>query len=259
MRIKSLIFKTVKRMGLGYPFLKGILFFKGRLGIKSRSYPGLHTFYKQFITPESLVFDIGANLGDRTEVFLDSGKKVVSVEPNPELAKILRMRFSGRPNFELVNKGCGARNEFQEFSIGSNHLLSSFSTEFMDHKKKLTEQVGWSRKIKVEIVTLDDLVSNYGIPQFCKIDVEGYEEQVFQGLTQKIGCISYEFNSPTFNSQTEWCAKKLAGLGYHEFNISFAESLKLEFNKWIPLDELVHFIQTTPKMSTASYGDVYAR
>jgi hypothetical protein len=39
----------------------------------------------------------------------------------------------------------------------------------------------WSARIVVQIRTLDEIIAEYGVLDFCKIDVEGYEEQVLGG------------------------------------------------------------------------------
>src|SRR5271154_272335 len=45
---------------------------------------GLETrFYKQFIKPGDLVFDVGANIGVKTAAFLAAGARVIAVEPVP--------------------------------------------------------------------------------------------------------------------------------------------------------------------------------
>ena len=40
-------------------------------------------FYSQFIKKGDLVFDVGANLGNRTKIFLKLGARVVAIEPQP--------------------------------------------------------------------------------------------------------------------------------------------------------------------------------
>ncbi len=39
------------------------------------------SFYRQFIDPDDIVFDVGANMGNRSKIFSKLGKKVVGVEP----------------------------------------------------------------------------------------------------------------------------------------------------------------------------------
>ena len=51
------------------------------------------SFYSQFLNPNTLCFDIGANIGNRTEIFLTLGARVIAVEPQKECAKMLRLRF----------------------------------------------------------------------------------------------------------------------------------------------------------------------
>ena len=51
--------------------------------------------YSSFVREHALVFDIGAHVGDRVGSFRRLGCRVVAVEPQPRLIRILR-RFYGR-------------------------------------------------------------------------------------------------------------------------------------------------------------------
>src|SRR4051812_3600969 len=57
--------------------------------------PAMDRLYAQFVQPGDLVFDIGAHVGDRIASFRRLGARVVAVEPQPALAKTLRL-FYGR-------------------------------------------------------------------------------------------------------------------------------------------------------------------
>lgn len=50
----------------------------------------------------------------------------------------------------------------------------------------------YDKKEKVQVVTLDDLIKEYGLPKYCKIDVEGFEWKVLKGLTRPIPYVSIE-------------------------------------------------------------------
>ena len=50
------------------------------------------SFYSNFISSNDLCFDIGANIGSKTEAFLAIGASVVAVEPQPDLAREIRAR-----------------------------------------------------------------------------------------------------------------------------------------------------------------------
>jgi FkbM family methyltransferase len=51
--------------------------------------------------------------------------------------------------------------------------------------------------IQVPVMTLDQAIDRYGLPQFCKIDVEGYEMEVLRGLSHAIPFLTIRgFNPP---------------------------------------------------------------
>ena len=53
----------------------------------------LDAFHRRFLGPGDLAFDIGAHVGDRTASFRRLGARVVAVEPQPRLARLLRLLF----------------------------------------------------------------------------------------------------------------------------------------------------------------------
>jgi FkbM family methyltransferase len=206
------------------------------------------------LNPADLVFDIGANLGDKTEWFASKGLAVVAVEPQPEILDQLISRFKGLLNVTICPFGVGRKRERLEMSISTHgHVLSTFA----DHwKKGRFSQVDWDRRAEVQIVTLDDLVSEYGMPKYCKVDVEGYEREVIGGLSQKIGIISYEFTNEYMEHAYE-CLDRLKLLGYCKFNISLGESEKFNFLQWLSSDDLIDEISLLRGQEDL-WGDIYA-
>ena len=53
----------------------------------------LDKFHKKFLDKESMIFDLGANLGDKTHIFLKFSKKVICYEPENKMFNILSHRF----------------------------------------------------------------------------------------------------------------------------------------------------------------------
>src|SRR5262252_2022118 len=50
-------------------------------------------FYRNFIKPGDLVFDVGAHVGDRIGAFRRLGARVVAIEPQPALVRTLRLIY----------------------------------------------------------------------------------------------------------------------------------------------------------------------
>jgi hypothetical protein len=53
----------------------------------------LDDFHRRFLEQGDCAFDIGAHVGDRTASFLRLGAQAIAVEPQPELAALLRRIF----------------------------------------------------------------------------------------------------------------------------------------------------------------------
>ncbi len=66
------------------------------------------SFYKQFITSGDLCFDIGANIGERTNCFLQLNARVVAVEPQSSCMIQLNKKFYLNKKVNLIKKAVGA-------------------------------------------------------------------------------------------------------------------------------------------------------
>mgnify|MGYP002779833542 CR=1 FL=1 len=145
-------------------------------------------FYSQFVKPGDLVFDIGANAGYKTEIFLQCGARVVSAEPNPLCLRVLQYEFGRHPQVSLVGKAVGA-----EEGTLPMHIRGLSTTSSLLHDWEPLRLEGESERVDVEVTTLDRLIAEYGRPSFIKIDVEGFEEQVLAGLSSPVPYLSFEY------------------------------------------------------------------
>ena len=62
----------------------------------------------QFAEPEDLCYELDVNLGNRTEIFLSPGARVVVIEPLEEYEEYLEKRFCAQPVIVLVKKAVGS-------------------------------------------------------------------------------------------------------------------------------------------------------
>ena len=210
----------------------------------------------QTVGPDDVVFDIGANLGDKSAWFLGRGARVVCVEPQPALIAHLKSRFAGEQNISVVGKGVGDTPGILTMSINrAAPVLSTFSQVWKSGR--FSGQV-WDDAVEVEITTLDALIKEYGNPTYTKIDVEGFEKNVVRGLSTKTGTLSVEFTGEFIKEAVE-IAHLLHDRGYDLFNISLGESDTFSNESWLAMDEICTLIIQLASESDAVWGDLYAR
>ncbi|MBA7584533.1 hypothetical protein ES708_26488 [subsurface metagenome] len=214
-------------------------------------------FYSYFINEGDICFDIGANYGNRTEVLLTLGAKVIAIEPQPDVARFLKRKFGKRIIIEQI--AIGRDCETKDMYISNAATISSLSSEWIEKIKQTRFQNhNWNKKIKVELKTLDYLIDKYGIPIFCKIDVEGFELEVFKGLSQPIKNLSYEFAFPEFTDKALECIERLEEIGKFECNYSKDETMLLGLENWMDPDKFKQKIKNL-LLEGVNWGDIYIR
>lgn len=215
-------------------------------------------FYSTLIKPGDLCFDVGANTGNRTAIFLSLGAKVVSIEPQPACVEKLYQKFGNQ--ITVIAKGLGAEEGVLPMHINDVSTLSSFSEEWITKMQEdRFSQYKWSETVLVPITTLDLLINQYGIPSFCKIDVEGFELQVLRGLTQAIPMISFEYAVPEAKSNLLEVIKRLDSLAPDvSFNYSTGESMLMKLPEFIRLAQFKELINTSA-FELSRFGDVYVK
>ncbi|HOW36322.1 MAG TPA: FkbM family methyltransferase [Candidatus Omnitrophota bacterium] len=223
------------------------------------SNPRILNFYSQLVKQGSLCFDIGANIGRKTDIFLKLGARVIAVEPNPECVGFLKRKYRFNKRVVIINKAMDSQEGEKDLYACEANSLSSLSKEWIDETKAKGryKDFKWDKKMKVATTTLDQLVAEYGKPDYCKIDVEGYEINVLRGLTQPIPVISFEFAPENMGTMPE-CIKRLSDMGSAVFNISLGETLvKFVLPQWVPSQEIAEILN--PEHPQYQYGEIYAR
>lgn len=214
-------------------------------------------FYRQFISPGDLVFDVGANTGNRTKVFAKIGATVIAIEPQPACADFLADAFGSIPNVVLVRAALGAAPGRAELGLSDTTELASMSQNWMAAVTASGRFRGerWSDSVTVDVVTLDHLIATYGRPSFVKIDVEGFESQVLAGLSSAVRALSFEL-TPEYLDNALACIDRLAALGPVRFQLSVGESMQFRLPDWVDADALRQAVRALP---ATDFGDVYAR
>jgi len=214
------------------------------------------SFYKKLVGKNNLFFDIGANVGDKTEKFLNVGVRVVSVEPQTECVKILKDKFLNNKNVIIVDKCLGSELKEIKLKICSkSNVVSTVADHWQQGRCK--GEV-FDKEEVVQMIRLDDIIKEHGVPDYCKIDVEGYEYEVISGLSSKIPCLSFEFTSEFFG-HAEKCLAKLDKLGFKYFNYALDENPDFQLFRWVDIPSLVKDIRWNINRDDKLWGDIYAR
>jgi FkbM family methyltransferase len=218
---------------------------------RRRSRRNRMAFYRDFVRPGELAFDVGANIGNRSEVFLALGARVVAVDPQPLCATTLAKRFGRHRNFTLLRTGLAREAGTATLHLASSHVLASMSTEFINRSRYKGN--AWAGHQQVRVTTLDSMVAVFGIPDFCKIDVEGFEYEVLQGLSSAIPALSFEFN-PAMRDMTVRCLDHLDSMANYLYAFSPGETMR-PADDWFDHDRAVS-MALDPDLP---WGDFYAR
>ena len=128
---------------------------------------------------EEIIFDIGSNNGDDIPYYLAKARKVIAVEANPSLCKLIQKRFQAAINegkLVIENSAITASQEEETdfFIHKQHHVLSSLAI-------KAAEESLYTR-IKVGTTNIKNLIIKHGEPYYVKIDIEGSDEAILQSF-----------------------------------------------------------------------------
>jgi FkbM family methyltransferase len=217
----------------------------------------MRDFYSELLPKSALVFDIGANIGTMTRVFLSLGARVIAVEPNPDCARHIELTTPGN-SVEVLQAAAGETNGLAVLKVSDRKdKMSSLSNEWREAvSRENADYAGmWKREVTVPTITLDALIQRYGEPWYIKIDVEGYEEQVVKGLSQCPSLLSFEFSRVFL----EPALKALDGAIFDDavFNYTLVDPVQFELRDWVGRDEVRSAILGL--RDGAGLGDIFVK
>lgn len=229
--------------------------------VEKEEYARRKIFYGSFLEKGDLVFDVGANFGNRVSPLLAVGARVVAVEPQDFCAKYLQKKFGS--SIELVREGLSEKEEVREFFVSNAHTVSSFNQEWIDKMKEgrfKDSGAEWKKAGEIRMTTLDNLITKYGEPAFIKIDVEGFELEVLKGLSRPVKMLSIEYAVPDHLELVNNCMDRIREIyGENiECNYSTGESARWKLDGWLGYDEMREHI-ASEKFIKTSFGDIYVR
>jgi hypothetical protein len=216
-------------------------------------------FYQNFIKPGDLVYDVGANMGNRSKIFVKLQAKVIAFEPQKKCIEYLESFFKKERNFVLSKKALGIKEGEEIMFLSDATVLSTLSRQWLravDQSGRFN-QYKWNETQSVQVTTLNKAIQEFGIPSFVKIDVEGYELEVLSGLSEPINCISIEFAAENIDN-TFKCIDYINSLSSKIiFQISLGESMKFHLTSWVSIQEVKKILSDLVVEKELAWGDIY--
>jgi FkbM family methyltransferase len=145
--------------------------------------PQMVTLFDALLQPEDTVLDIGANIGCTAILFGSRSRRVLGFEPSPSTYAFLRKNIaaSGLTNVAAYNVGLGKTAGRFELTFAADNRSGGFVSDKM--------QASTGHQVEaIEIAQGDAFLRDAGIEHvdFVKIDVEGFERDVIEGLAQTL-------------------------------------------------------------------------
>ncbi len=167
-----------------------------------------------------LYFDIGANHGRWTQANLKKDVHIIAVEASPITFSILQKNVGSTATI-LHAAVCNSVSPTTTFHHCTCDVLSTLNKEWLSDPRSRFANSQYST-VEVPTVTLDALISQHGVPDLLKIDVEGAEHIIIKSLTTKVPVLCFEWAAEWKKENAE-CLDYLTSLGFTRFHVQVGD------------------------------------
>lgn len=163
----------------------------------------------------ALVYDIGLHDGADTAHYLREGSRVVAVDANPAMCAAAETHFRHyirTGQLTIINRGLAEHKGQLEFWVCDD--VSEWSSF---HRDIASRNGAKHHAITVDCVPIMDIVGEFGVADYMKIDIEGNDRICIAGLTDAAAppYISVEMD----HARGDEDIQRLAELGYRGFKL----------------------------------------
>ena len=167
----------------------------------------INFFYRNKINLEYII-DVGAHHGETINLFLKyfKPKKIYSFEASPQNFIILKKNYNKldqnlKKIVQIENIALGKNNRIQSFNQTHESSSSTFNkintkSNYFSRKKfflGFSQDKDFFKKIELKMISLDSYFLEYNLNKIdlIKIDTEGFEYEVLQGLQKNMKNVNY--------------------------------------------------------------------
>ena len=198
-----------------------------------------------------VIFDIGSNNGDNIPYYLLKCDKVIAIEANPELCTEIADRFQyeiecGRL---IIRNGVIVTSEINSNQVPFyihkfNHVLSQFP-------KPDDTLIQNFNQYFLPTINIKELVKEYGIPFYVKIDIENYDHILLRDFLRND--IKPEFISAESHSIDTFAG--LVSLGYNSFKLVIGETVNAQYRNHNVITKSGFIKYSFPYHSAGPFGE----
>ena len=158
---------------------------------------------KNLIEEINVYVDVGAHKGTYTDLVIKNFKtnKILMFEPQDKIYNFLKNKYKHHQSVLIFNKALSENKESLNFNFNKHDLTSSLSTldpnnSYLKMKAKLFGTTSQGMIVDTKTIQTTTLFSvlekeNLETIDFLKVDTEGHELQVLQGMKEKIKIIKH--------------------------------------------------------------------
>ncbi len=134
---------------------------------------------KKFIKPNNTVIDIGANIGFyaiQLSKFVGKNGKIIAFEPDTLNYLRLKKNCSNYKNIQCLN-----------FAVGTNKGILKLYKSVLNVDHRLYPSENYTNYEEINVISIDEYLNeNKIIPNWIKIDVQGFELSVIKGMRHSL-------------------------------------------------------------------------
>ncbi len=165
---------------------------------------------------KDLIYDLGVHNGSDTAYYLRRGFKVIGIDANPIMISEVSKEFASEiKNGQLILLNIGIAADQGEMTF----WVCETVTEWSSFDRAMASREGAKHyPISVQCRTLADVINEFGMPYYCKIDIEGKDREAISSLLG-LGSSPRYISAEMAKADGDIDIQNLIKLGYRKFKI----------------------------------------